>query len=79
VNANLAGAKVAAIYRVLGAATSDYAWCDRVQSAHAFAHAVLTERIRAVHADSHHTYGMPRVRAKLIAHLVAAASAWRAS
>ena len=32
----------------------------------AVADAVLTERIRQVHADSHHTYGMPRVRAELI-------------
>ena len=27
---------------------------------------MLTERIRQVHAQSHHTYGMPRVRAELI-------------
>ena len=53
--------------RVLGVSTSGYyAWCDRAPSAHALADAVLTERIRQVHAESHHTYGMPRVRAKLI-------------
>ncbi len=53
--------------RVLGVSTSGYdAWCDRAPSAHALADAVLTQRIRAVHADSHDTYGMPRVRAELI-------------
>ena len=52
---------------VLGVSTSGYyAWRDREPSAHALADAVLTERIRAVHADSHHTYGMPRVRAELM-------------
>lgn len=30
------------------------------------ANAVLTEHIRQVHADSHETYGMPRVRAELL-------------
>ena len=66
-NANQADAKVATMCRVLGVSTSGYyAWCDRAPSAHALADAVLTERIRAVHADSHHTYGMPRVRAELI-------------
>jgi putative transposase len=67
VNANQADAKVATMCRVLGVSTSGYyAWRDRAPSAHALADAVLTERIRAVHADSHHTYGMPRVRAELI-------------
>ncbi|MEO8628088.1 MAG: IS3 family transposase [Betaproteobacteria bacterium] len=28
--------------------------------------AVMTERIRVVHTQSHATYGMPRVRAELI-------------
>lgn len=66
-NANQADAKVASMCRVLGVSTSGYyAWRDRAPSAHALADAVLTERIRAVHADSHHTYGMPRVRAELI-------------
>jgi len=67
VNANQADAKVATMCRVLGVSTSGYyAWRDRAPSAHALADAALTERIRAVHADSHHTYGMPRVRAELI-------------
>ena len=66
-NANQADAKVATMCRVLGVSTSGYyAWRDRAPSAHALADAALTERIRAVHADSHHTYGMPRVRAELI-------------
>jgi putative transposase len=67
VNANQADAKVTTLCRVLGVSTSGYyAWRDRSPSARALADAVLTERIRAVHADSHHTYGMPRVRAELI-------------
>jgi putative transposase len=67
VNANQADAKVATMCRVLGVSTSGYyAWRDRAPSARVLADAVLTERIRAVHADSHHTYGMPRVRAELI-------------
>jgi putative transposase len=67
VNANQADAKVATMCRVLGVSTSGYyAWCDRAPSARVLADAVLTERIRAAHADSHHTYGMPRVRAELI-------------
>ena len=66
-NANQADAKVATMCRVLAVSTSGYyAWRDRAPSARALADAVLTERIRAVHADSHHTYGMPRVRAELI-------------
>ena len=66
-NANQADAKVATMCRALGVSTSGYyAWRDRTPSARVLADAVLTERIRAVHADSHHTYGMPRVRAELI-------------
>jgi len=53
--------------RVLQVSASGYyAWRDRAPSARAVADAVLTERIRQVHADSHHTYGMPRVCAELI-------------
>ena len=66
-NANQADAKVATMCRVLAVSTSGYyAWRDRAPSARALADAVLTERIRAVHIDSHHTYGMPRARAELI-------------
>ena len=53
--------------RVLQVSVSGYyGWRDRAPSARAVADAVLTERIRQVHADSHQTYGMPRVRAELI-------------
>jgi putative transposase len=52
--------------RVGVSASGYYAWRDREPSARVLADAVLTERIRAVRADSHHTYGMPRVRAELI-------------
>lgn len=52
--------------RVLSVSTSGfYAWCARAPSARAIDDAVLTERIRIVHAESHATYGMPRVRAEL--------------
>ena len=65
-NANQANAKVATMCRVLGVSTSGYyAWLDRAPSATAMSNAVLVERIRQVHAESHHTYGMPRVRAEL--------------
>src|SRR3982751_197900 len=67
VNANQADAKVRTMCRVLQVSASGYyAWRDRAPSARAVADAVLTERIRQVHAESHHTYGMPRVRAELI-------------
>ena len=66
-NANQAGAKVRTMCRVLGVSASGYyAWRDRAPSARTLADAVLVERIRRVHADSHQTYGMPRVRAELI-------------
>ena len=66
-NANQADAKVATMCRALGVSTSGYyAWRDRAPSTTAMNNAVLIERIRQVHADSHHTYGMPRVRAELL-------------
>jgi putative transposase len=66
VNANQADAKVATMCRVLGVSSSGYyAWRERAPSTTAVANAVLVERIRQVHAESHHTYGMPRVRAEL--------------
>ncbi len=65
-NANQADAKVRTMCRVLGVSASGYyAWRDRAPSARKLADAVLLERIRQVHADSHETYGMPRVRAEL--------------
>ena len=53
---------------VLGVSASGFyalAWRDRVPSARAMDNALLTERIRQIHADSDQTYGMPRVRAEL--------------
>ena len=53
--------------RVLGVSASGYyAWRDRAPSQRALDDAVLTERIRTVHAESDATYGMPRVRAALV-------------
>ena len=66
-NANQADANVRAMCRVLQVSASGYyAWRDRAPSARTVANAVLSERIRQVHIDSHHTYGMPRVRAELL-------------
>jgi putative transposase len=67
VNANQAGANVRTMCRVLKVSASGYyAWRDRPPCRRAIDNAVLTERIRSVHAESHATYGMPRVRAELI-------------
>ena len=66
-NANQAVANVRTMCRVLQVSASGYyAWRERAPSARAMANAVLTERIRQVHADSHSSYGMLRVRAELI-------------
>jgi putative transposase len=57
---------VATICRVLGVSPSGYwAWSKRPPSQRTLADAGLTERIRAIHADSRGTYGMPRVHAEL--------------
>jgi putative transposase len=65
--ANQAAYPVRAMCRVLKVSASGYyAWVDRPPSARAIADAVMIERIRAVHAESDNTYGMPRVRAELI-------------
>jgi putative transposase len=67
VNANQAGVSVRTLCRVLQVSASGYyTWRDRPPSRRAIDNAVLTERIRAVHASSDATYGMPRVRAELI-------------
>jgi transposase InsO family protein len=67
VNANQADANVRTMCRVLKVSVSGYyAWRDRAPSQRAIDNAVLTERIRTVHAASDATYGMPRVRAELI-------------
>ncbi len=64
--ANQAVYPVHSLCRVLGVSASGfYAWRDRPPSARAMNNAVLTERIRQIHAESDQTYGMPRVRAEL--------------
>jgi putative transposase len=66
VNANPAALPVDMMCRVLKVSASGYyAWRDRAPAARAIANAVLTERIRQIHAESDATYGMPRVRAEL--------------
>jgi putative transposase len=67
VNANQADVSVRTLCRVLQVSASGYyAWRARSPSRRAIDNAVLTERIRTVHAVSDATYGMPRVRAELI-------------
>jgi putative transposase len=52
---------------VLKVSTSGYyAWRERAPSTRALDDAVLTERIRTIHAESDGAYGMPRVRAELV-------------
>jgi putative transposase len=53
--------------RVLDVSSSGYyAWAKRAPSARATSDAALIERIGAVHAASHGTYGSPRVHAELV-------------
>jgi putative transposase len=67
VNANQAKVAVQRMCRVLQISPSGYyAWLDRAPSKRSIDDAVLVERIRAIHAESDATYGMPRVRAELI-------------
>jgi putative transposase len=67
VNANQADVAVRSLCRVLKVSPSGYyAWRDRPPCRHALDDAVLTERIRAIHAESDATYGMPRVREELL-------------
>jgi len=52
--------------RLLGVSTSGYyAWRSRPPSARATADAALTVRVRAIHARSRQTYGVPRIHAEL--------------
>ncbi|MCX8006467.1 MAG: IS3 family transposase, partial [Burkholderiaceae bacterium] len=54
--------------RVLGISASGYhAWRERPPSRRRLANAVMSERIRAIHAESDATYGMPKIRAELMA------------
>ena len=65
--ANQADYAVQTICRVMGVSASGYyAWRERAPSSRALANAVLTERIRTIHAQSDATYGRARVRAELI-------------
>jgi putative transposase len=62
VKANQADYPVATLCRVLGVSPSGYyAWRERGLSAHARRDVELKERIRAIHADSRGTYGVPRI------------------
>ena len=65
--ANQADFPVHTMCRVLDVSTSGfYAWRDRAPCTRVIDDAVLSERIRAIHAESDATYGMPRVRAELL-------------
>ena len=65
-SANQAAFPIAMMARVLGVSRAGYyAWAGRPASAHARADAELLERIRAIHAASHGTYGAPRIHANL--------------
>ena len=57
---------VVVLCRALGVSTSGfYAWSQRAPSARSAADARLLDRVRAIHARSHCTYGAPRVHAEL--------------
>jgi len=64
--ANQADVSVQTMCRMLNVSTSGYyAWRSRGPSQRKIDDAVMTERIRTIHAESDSTYGMPRVRAEL--------------
>jgi putative transposase len=66
VNANQANVPVHRMCRVLLVSPSGYyAWRERAPCRRSLDDAVMVERIRAIHAESDATYGMPRVRAEL--------------
>ena len=65
-NANRAELPVHTMCRVLGVSHSGYyAWKERPPSQRAIADAVLTERIRVIHAASDETYGSPNIHTEL--------------
>jgi transposase InsO family protein len=67
VSAKRAEVAVRAMCQVLKVSASGYyAWSDRPPCPRALANAVLSERIRTIHAESDATYGMPRGREELI-------------
>jgi putative transposase len=66
VNANQAAFPVQKMCQVLKVSPSGfYAWRKRAASRRALEDAVLTERIRAIHAASDGTYGSPNIHAEL--------------
>jgi len=66
VNANQADFPVRKLCRVLQVSTSGYyAWQQRPPSPRSLDDAVLTERIRAIHAASDENYGSPNIHAEL--------------
>ena len=65
-NANQAAFPVRKMCQVLKVSPSGfYAWQERPPSRRALEDAVLTERIRAIHAASDATYGSPNIHAEL--------------
>jgi putative transposase len=67
VKANQAAYEVRRMCRALGVSASGfYAWRDRPPSTRAAADAKLLERIRAFHATSDGTYGVPRIYRDLL-------------
>jgi putative transposase len=65
-NVNQARLPVHTMCRVLEVSASGYyAWQGRAPSHHAIEDAVLTERIRLLHAASHEIYGSPNIHAEL--------------
>jgi putative transposase len=65
--ANQATWPIATMARLLQVSTSGfYAWLKRKPSPHALGDADLLGRIRAVHARSRGTYGMPRIYAEFV-------------
>ena len=65
-NANQADLPVRTMCRVLGVSHSGYyAWNERAPSKRAIDDAVLTERIRLIHAASDENYGSPNIHAEL--------------
>jgi putative transposase len=68
VSENRAVHPVATMCRVLGVSPSGYhAWTRRTPSRRACEDAVLRDRIVAIHAAAHGTYGAPRIHAELAA------------
>ena len=68
-NANQAAFPVRKMCRVLGVSHSGfYDWLNRPPSRRSMDDAVLSERIRTIHAESDSTYGMPRIRFELAEH-----------